>query len=68
MSTKMKYTNEPVQAEVIRDFLPRPDELVAIERAWLDEVRRRSREFDAGRMKSSPAEEVFRRVRSRLKK
>lgn len=28
MSKKIKYTNEPIQAEVVRDFLPSPDELV----------------------------------------
>ncbi|MDK9706572.1 MAG: CopG family transcriptional regulator [Desulforhopalus sp.] len=27
MSAKIKYTNEPVDAKVIRDFLPRPEEL-----------------------------------------
>ncbi len=37
------------------------------ERAWLDEVQRRSADFDAGLVKSIPAEEVFERVRSRLK-
>ena len=25
--TKIKYTNEPVEAKIIRDFLPRPEEL-----------------------------------------
>jgi hypothetical protein len=29
MSKKIKYTDEPMQAEVVRDFLPSPDELVA---------------------------------------
>lgn len=37
------------------------------DRAWLDEVRRRSAEFDAGLVKPIPAEEVFERVRARLK-
>ena len=27
MSAKIKYTNEPVNAKVIKDFLPRPEEL-----------------------------------------
>jgi predicted DNA binding CopG/RHH family protein len=27
MSAKIKYTNEPIDAKVIRDFLPRPEEL-----------------------------------------
>lgn len=29
MSKKIKYTNEPIQAEVVKDFLPSPDELAA---------------------------------------
>lgn len=37
------------------------------DRAWLDEVQRRSAELDAGLVKSIPAEEVFARVRARLK-
>lgn len=28
MSKRIKYTDEPIQAEVIRDFLPSPDQLV----------------------------------------
>lgn len=28
MSKKIKYTNEPMKAKVIRDFLPPPEELV----------------------------------------
>jgi len=27
MSAKIKYTNEPIEAKVIRDFLPPPDQL-----------------------------------------
>jgi predicted DNA binding CopG/RHH family protein len=27
MSAKIKYTNEPIEARVIRDFLPQPEEL-----------------------------------------
>ncbi|HMN44519.1 MAG TPA: hypothetical protein PKE27_08105 [Povalibacter sp.] len=29
MSKKIKYSNEPIKAEVIRDFLPSPEQLVA---------------------------------------
>ena len=29
MNGKIKYSDEPVQAEVVRDFLPPPDQLVA---------------------------------------
>lgn len=27
MSAKIKYTNEPIEAKVVRDFLPPPDQL-----------------------------------------
>jgi putative addiction module component (TIGR02574 family) len=37
------------------------------ERIWLDEVQRRSAEFDSGLVKAIPAEEVFARIRSRSK-
>jgi putative addiction module component (TIGR02574 family) len=36
------------------------------EQAWLEEVQRRSAEFDAGLVKAIPADEVFDRVRARL--
>lgn len=38
------------------------------DRAWLEEVQRRSAEFDAGRVKAIPAEEVLERVRARLRR
>lgn len=28
MSKRIKYTDEPIQAKVVRDFLPSPEELV----------------------------------------
>jgi hypothetical protein len=63
MSKRTEYSNEPINPEVVDNFLLSPEELAAIDRAWLEEVQRRSAEFDAGRMKSFPAEEVFTRVR-----
>jgi putative addiction module component (TIGR02574 family) len=36
------------------------------DRLWLEEAQRRSRAFDAGLVKSVPAEDVFNRVRARL--
>lgn len=36
------------------------------DRLWLEEVQRRSREFDAGRVKTVPAADVFKRARARL--
>jgi putative addiction module component len=68
MPKKIKDPSELVEAEVLHDFSPTPEEQVAIDYSWLEESQRRSAEFDAGRMKSIPAEEVFRRVRQRLKK
>jgi hypothetical protein len=38
-----------------------------IERLWLDEALHRDDELDKGTAKAYPAQEVFRRVRSRLK-
>lgn len=37
------------------------------ERIWLDEVQRRSAEFDSGLIKTISADEVFERAHSRLK-
>jgi len=37
------------------------------DRMWLDEVQRRSSDFESGLIEPIPAEEVFERVRSRLK-
>jgi hypothetical protein len=31
MSKRIKYSNEPIEAEVIRDFLPPPEQLVVAE-------------------------------------
>ena len=36
------------------------------EQAWLDEVQRRSADFDAGLIETVPAEEVLKRARDRL--
>lgn len=38
------------------------------DRVWLDEVQRRSAEFDAGLVTAISAEEIFERVRARLKR
>ena len=42
-----------------------PESWPALSPEWLAEVRRRSAEFDAGRMKASPWEEVQARVRQK---
>jgi putative addiction module component (TIGR02574 family) len=39
-----------------------------VERAWLAEVQRRSRELDEGTVRAAPADEVFARLRAYLRK
>jgi putative addiction module component (TIGR02574 family) len=46
------------------DGPPDPD----VEAAWIEEVRRRDLELERGEVESIPAEEVFQRLRSTLKK
>jgi putative addiction module component (TIGR02574 family) len=41
---------------------------VAVDAAWLEEVQRRSREIDEGRVDSLPAAEVFARLEALIKK
>lgn len=40
MNNKTKHSNEPMEIDVIDDFLLPPDEIAAIDRAWLEEVQR----------------------------
>ena len=44
------------------DGPPDPD----VELAWLDEIQRRSRDLDAGRAKTIPAETLFAEIRVKL--
>jgi putative addiction module component (TIGR02574 family) len=58
------------QEQLLRALL---EELVGppdadLERAWLAEVQRRSRELDEGTIKAAPDHEVFARLRSDLKR
>jgi putative addiction module component (TIGR02574 family) len=39
-----------------------------VEEAWLEEVKRRSRELDDGTVKTIPGDEVFTRLREALKR
>jgi putative addiction module component (TIGR02574 family) len=59
----------PEQERLLRALLEELDGPIDpdAERAWLDEVQRRSADFDAGLIKAIPAEEVFERARARLK-
>jgi putative addiction module component (TIGR02574 family) len=59
----------PEQERLLRALL---EELVGpidpdTDRAWLEEVQRRSAAFEAGLVKSIPAETVFERARARIK-
>lgn len=45
------------------EALPRKER----EAIWLDEVERRAAELDSGRVKAIPGEEVFARIRARIK-
>ena len=59
----------PEQERLLRALLEELDGPIDpdAERAWLDEVQRRSADFDAGLIKTVSAEEVFERARARLK-
>lgn len=59
----------PDQERLLRALLEELDGPIDpdAEQAWLDEVQRRSADFDAGRIETFPAEEVFERARARLK-
>jgi putative addiction module component (TIGR02574 family) len=59
----------PEQEQLLRALLEEldgPGDADA-DQVWLNEVQRRSADFDAGLVKPIPAEEVFGRVRARLK-
>jgi putative addiction module component (TIGR02574 family) len=66
---EIRSLGRPEQERLLRALLEELDGPADpdAERTWLDEVQRRSSEFDAGLIKPIPAEEVFERVRARLK-
>lgn len=66
---EIRSLDRPEQERLLRALLEELDGPVDsdAERTWLDEVQRRSTEFDAGLVKTIPANEVFERTRSRLK-
>jgi putative addiction module component (TIGR02574 family) len=61
---------DPVEQEkllrMLLDDLDGPADL-DVDRAWLEEAQRRSRELDAGLVTPIPAEEVFANARARLR-
>ncbi len=44
-----------------------PDDDPDAERAWIEEAERRYREYKAGKVKTIPAEQVFKSARTKLK-
>jgi putative addiction module component (TIGR02574 family) len=69
IENEIRHLARPEQERLLRALLEELDGPVDpdADRAWLEEVRRRSAEFDAGLVKSATAEEVFERVRARLR-
>ena len=57
------------RAHLARELLESLDTLneAETEKLWIDEALRRDRELDEGTAKSSPADEVFRRVKANRK-
>ncbi|WP_129776720.1 addiction module protein [Peristeroidobacter soli] len=67
---EIRKLERPAQERLLRTLLEEldgPGDMDA-DRAWLQEIQRRSAEFDAGLMKTIPAEQVFERARARLKR
>jgi putative addiction module component (TIGR02574 family) len=69
IENEIRHLARPEQERLLRALLEELDGPVDsdADRAWLEEVQRRSAEFDAGLVRSIPAKEVFERVRSRIK-
>lgn len=65
IENEIRHLARPEQERLLRVLLEELDGPVDpdADRVWLEEVQRRSAEFDAGLVKSIPAEEVFERVR-----
>jgi len=69
IESEIRHLARPEQERLLRALLEELDGPTDpdADRAWLAEVQRRSADFDAGLVKTVPAEEVFARVRARLK-
>ena len=70
IESEIRRLARPEQERLLRALLEELDGPIDPEadRAWLEEVQRRSAQFDAGLVKAIPADEVFERVRARLKR
>jgi len=69
IESEIRHLARPEQERLLRALLEELDGPTDpdADQAWLAEVQRRSADFDAGLIKAVPAEEVFARVRARLK-
>jgi putative addiction module component (TIGR02574 family) len=58
------------KAELLRAMIAELDAPaeIDVERAWLEEARRRSRELDDGSVQPVPGERVFENLRARLRR
>jgi len=69
IEAEIRGLKRPEQERLLRALLEEldgPADLDA-DRLWLEEAQRRSRDFDAGLVKSLPAAEVFARIKAQLK-
>lgn len=69
IESEIRRLARPEQERLLRALLEELDGPIDPEadRAWFEEVQRRSAQFDTGLVKAIPADEVFERVRARLK-
>jgi hypothetical protein len=67
---KIRSLKPEEKTELLRSLIAELDGTAdaGVERAWLEVARRRQREIAEGRVKTVPAEQVFKRGRARLKR
>jgi putative addiction module component (TIGR02574 family) len=70
LETEIRSLSSTERTRLLRDLIANLDGDVEtdVERAWLDEVEQRHREVKEGVVEPIPANEVFQRARSRLRK
>ena len=69
IEAKIRTLSPEDKTELLRTLIAELDGLAEayVERAWLEEARRRNREIIDGHVQPLPGERVFRNLRSRLK-
>ena len=70
IEAKVRTLSREDKAELIRALIAELDGPadLDVERAWFEEAKRRHREIVEGKVKSVPAERVFEKLRTRLKR